>query len=519
MKRFLSLLLVLTLMLGVCCLPVLAQADEAPYEMTIWMPMVHSSFMTTYDDVKCVQLIGEKTGVKVSFIHPTIAQNEAFNIMVASRDYPDAIYYRWSTYPGGLTKAVADGLLIKLDDYKEYMPNLMRVFEENPELKRQALLDDGSLAWFPAATTSYLRRAFNGILIRQDWLDKLGLKMPTTIDELKETLIAFKTQDPNGNGEADEIGLISNQSEVVNTLNLLGGAWGVRDSWQIDPETGKIAYGPVLPAYKEYLKTMHEWYEEGLIDKEFAATDSNMYTAKVTSSQAGIYQGNTATFEQHTRLMEEAVPEVNLQGMPYLIGPAGKDYSSDENRVRLVWGQGVGVTTGCKNIPAVVKFLDYGYSDEGYMAYGWGVEGESYTMENGVPTLTEVITNDPDKLATTQAIVRYAFGNNGFAKLHNIDFWKATELNFRGSKEANALWYEADNGLLLPLLNLTEEEGREVASIMNEVTTYYNEMFMKFIIGTESLDNFDRYVETIKSMGLEQATAIEQAAYDRYASK
>ena len=332
-------------------------------------------------------------------------------------------------------------------------------------------------------------------------------------------LVAFTTQDPNGNGEADELGIIDRQKEVVNMLNLLAGAWGVRDSWQIDPETGKIAFGPIMPAYKDYLQEMHTWYEEGLIDKEFASTDSKMYTAKITSSQAGVFQGNTADFEKYVLLLQDEYPDIEFVGVPYLTGPAGKDYATDENRVRLVWGQGVGVTTGCKNIPAVLKFLDYGYSPEGYEYYGWGIEGESYTKENGEYKLTDVITNDPDKLPTTSAIVRYAFGNNGFAKLHNIEFWRATELNNQPSRDANEMWFNANNDLLLPLLNLTDTESDTVASIMNEVNTYCDEMFVKFIVGSESLDNFDQYVNTIVGMGIEEATAIEQAAYDRYATK
>lgn len=517
MKKLMSLLLALIMLLGV--MPALAETAE-PYEMTIWMPMNHSTFMTSYDEVKCVQEIAAKTGVKVSFIHPTVGQEtENFNIMVASGEYPDAIYTRWNNYPGGLNKAVSDGLLIKLDEYADSMPNLLNVFAENPELKRQASLDDGSLAWFPAATTDYHRRAFNGVLVRQDWLDKLGLSMPTTIDEFKAMLVAFTTQDPNGNGEADELGIIDRQQDVVNMLNLLAGAWGVRDSWQVDPDTGKIAYGPILPGYKDYLQTMHEWYEEGLIDKEFASTDAKMKTAKITASNAGVFQGNTADFEKYMRLLQEENPDVQFAGMPYLVGPAGKDYATDENRVRLVWGQGIGVTTSCKNVPAVLKFLDYGYSPEGYEYYGWGIEGESYTKENGEYQLTEVITNDPDKLPTTSAIVRFAFGNNGFAKLHNIDFWRATELNNQPSRDANEMWFGADNTLLLPLLNLTDEESDQLASIMNEVDTYNDEMFVKFIIGSEPIENFDRFVETIKAMGIEEATAIEQAAYDRYATK
>lgn len=517
-KRGLSLLLMLCLVCSLLPIAALAESGEEVYEMTIWMPFNHSDILRSYDEVKAVQEIAEKTGVKVTFIHPPVGQQvEAFNVMVASGDYPDAIYYRWSDYPGGLTKAIEDGLLIDLTPYEDQLPNLMSVFEENPIIDAQARLDDGRLPWMPAAATELRRRAFAGVIIRQDWLDALSLEMPTTIDEFKEVLVAFKNSDPNGNGEADEVGLVDEKTAPF--IKALGTAWGVRDKWMIDPETGKITYGPIQPAYKDYLATMNEWYAEGLIDPEFASVDTKMRESKIASGIAGVYYGNTANFEKFTNLMIDETPEVDWEGMPYLIGPAGKDYAYDENRVRLVWGQGVGVTTGSKNVEAVLRFLDYGYSPEGYDYYGWGIEGESYTIENGEYKLTDIITNDPDGLASTGAIMRYSFGNNGFAKVHNYEFWKATELNNQPAVDANELWYTADNSLLLPLLNLTESESKQLASIMNEVETYYEENFFKFIMGTESLDNFDKYVETIQQMGIEEAIAIQQAAYDRYMSK
>ncbi len=519
MKKSLSFLLVLSLlfslMLPLCAL---AEKTEEPYEMTIWMPFLHSAFMSSYDEVKCIQEIAEKTNVKVKFVHPPVGQEtEAFNVMVASGDYPDAIYYRWSDYPGGLTKAIQDGLLISLTPYEDKLPNLLAMFEENPMIAAQARLDDNTLPWMPAAANDLHRRAFAGTLVRQDWLNKVGLKMPTTVDEFKAMLVAFKNGDPNGNGKADEIGLVDDKTAAF--IKSLGTAWGVRDKWMIDPATGKVVYGPIQAAYKDYLKTMNEWYSEGLIDPEFASVDTKMRQAKISSNIAGVFYGNTADFEKYVKLLSGEVPEVDWEGMPYLLGPAGVDYAYDENRVRLVWGQGVGVTTDCKNVEAVLRFLDYGYSKEGYDYYGWGIEGESYTKENGVYKLTDIITNDPDGLPTTGAIVRYAFGNNGFAKVHNLDFWRATELNNKPATDANELWFGADNTLLLPLLNLTESESKQLASIMNEVDTYFNEYFFKFIMGTEPLENFDKFVNTIKQMGIDDAIAIEQGAYDRYQNK
>ena len=519
MKKPLSFLVVLSLCVSLLLpLGALAEKTEEPYEMTIWMPFLHSAFMSSYDEVKCVQEIAAKTNVKVKFVHPPVGQEtEAFNVMVASGDYPDAIYYRWSDYPGGLTKAIQDGLLISLTPYEEQLPNLMAMFKEYPEIDVQARLDDKTLPWMPAAANDLRRRAFAGTLVRQDWLDKLNLKMPTTVDEFKAMLVAFKTGDPNGNGQADEIGLVDDKTAAF--IKSLSTAWGIRDKWMIDPATGKVTYGPIQSAFKDYLKTMNEWYAQGLIDPEFASVDSKMRDAKISSSTAGVFYGNTATFEKFVKLIVGEVPEVDWEGMPYLLGPAGVDYAYDENRVRLVWGQGVGVTTGCKNVEAVLRFLDYAYSKEGYDYYGWGIEGESYTKENGVYTLTEAITNSPDGLPTTSAIVRYAFGNNGFAKVHNFDFWKATELNNKAAVDANELWFTADNTLLLPLLNLTETESKKLAAIMNEVDTYFNENFFRFIMGTESLDNFDKFVSTIKQMGIDDAIAIQQGAYERYLSK
>ncbi|MDR1536583.1 MAG: extracellular solute-binding protein [Clostridiales bacterium] len=491
---------------------------EAPYQMTFYMPLLGSNVIASHAEVKAANIIAEMTNVAIEWIHPPIGQEkETFNIMVASGDFPDAIYYRWTDYPGGATKAIADGFLIPLDPYIDQLANLTALFAEIPEIEKQTKLDDGRIPFMPAAANDLRRRAFDGYLIRQDWLDKLGLQMPETITELHDVLAAFKDQDPNGNGEADEIPLIVDKT--ANYIRSLASAWGVRDSFQLDPSTKKVAYGPIMPSFKEFLAEMSKWYAEGLIDREFASIDSKMADSKIAGDIGGTIRGNTATFERYMNLMTDSVPGVMWRGIPFPTNGGSPAYAYDENRVRLVWGQGVGVTTGSDNPEAVLRFLDYGYSKEGYDYYGWGVEGESYTKENGEYKLTDIITNDPDKLPTTSAILRYAFGNNGFAKVHNFDFWSATELNNEPSKSANELWFTADNSLLLPLLSLTEEESIEYANIMNEVTTLFDEILFKIVMGVDSVDSYDNFVSIAKQMGIDRAIELQQAAYDRYLAR
>ena len=500
-----------------------SELQEPPYKMSIYMPLVGSNILKSHAEIEAFNIIAERTNVELEWMHPPIGQeDETFNIMVASGDYPDAIYHRWTNYPGGATKAIADNFLIDLSVYMdEHTPYLNQLFKDYPDIARQAVLDDGRLAFMPAAANDLRRRAFDGYLIRQDWLDKLKLDMPTTIEEFYNVLSAFKTNDPNGNNKADEIPLVTDQTsnKIGGYLRSLASAWGVRDGFQLHPDTGNVIYGPIQPEFKEYLKEMNKWYNEGLIDKEFASIDRKMTESKITSNIVGTFRGNTASFEQFMNLMSSNVEGVSWRGIPFPTLGDKPNYAFDENRVRLVWGQGVGVTTSCKNVEAVLRFLDYGYSEEGYDFYGWGVEGKSYVKENGEYKLTDIITNDPTGLASTGAILRYGLGNNGYAKVHNFGFWSATELGNEPAKSANELWFKADNSLLLPLLSLTDEESIEFAKIMNEVTTYFDETYFKMIMGVVPISDFDTFAETVNKMKIDRAVEIQQAAYDRYLAR
>ncbi|HML45440.1 MAG TPA: extracellular solute-binding protein, partial [Clostridia bacterium] len=129
-----------------------------------------------------------------------------------SGDYPDMMEYGWRGFPGGPRGLLEEGVIIPLDGLiADYAPNLTKIYEESPDAKKQATLDDGANYYFPFLRLEPESKA-GGPILRKDWLEKLGLDLPVTMDDWHDMLVAFRDNDPNGNGEADEIPFISRGS-------------------------------------------------------------------------------------------------------------------------------------------------------------------------------------------------------------------------------------------------------------------------------------------------------------------
>jgi len=177
-------------------------------------------------------------------------------------------------------------------------------------------------------------------------------------------------------------------------------------------------------------------------------------------------------------------------------------------------GLGAAISKKNKNVVETVKWLDYKYGQQGSMLFNFGVEGKSYTMVNGFPTYTDDVMKNKDGLAFGVALTKYAipFG----APISQDTRYMEQNAALPQQKEALQLWIQPDNKGWLPTLSLTSEEASKFATIMNDVKTYNDEMFDKFIMGAEPIENFDKFVEKLNKMNVQDAIKIEQAAYERY---
>ncbi len=150
------------------------------------------------------------------------------------------------------------------------------------------------------------------------------------------------------------------------------------------------------------------------------------------------------------------------------------------------------------------------------MLFNFGIEGESYTIIDGYPTYTDQILNNPDGWSVAQALSAYIRGNYNGPFVQDIRYLEQY-YTIDSQKISNQIWGETNGAKhKIPPITPTAEESREYSTIMNEINTYRDEMTLKFIFGTESLDNFDNYVKTIENMGLARALEIQNLAMDRY---
>lgn len=189
-------------------------------------------------------------------------------------------------------------------------------------------------------------------------------------------------------------------------------AYGITNT--IFLKDGKVVFGPVEPEFKEFLTTFHRWYQEGLIDPDFATNDQKTFDAKILSSQAGAfftYIGGG--IGRYLPALQEKEPEANLTAVQFPVVNKG-DEPMFTGRSWEWSGAGATITKSNKHPEETVKALDYFFSEEGHMLKNFGVEGVTYTMKDGYPTYTDEILKNTDGLSVVQAMAKHFIANYPF---------------------------------------------------------------------------------------------------------
>jgi putative aldouronate transport system substrate-binding protein len=487
--------------------------------LTYWVALDgnESANFANRGDMPIGKALMEKTGIKIEFQHPPAGNNAArdqLNLMIAAGDnLPDIIEYtNWVTdYVGGPEKAMADGALTKLNDViDKWAPNLKSYLAAHPSYAKMARTDDGSYYAFPFFRDGEKLLYSQGLMIRKDWLDELGLQPPTTIDEWHDVLSAFK----------DKKGAQAPFTMVfTNRMRMFVPSFGILWNFYIGAEDGKVHYGQIEDGCRRWISTMAQWYKEGLIDKDLATITVQQQNQKMTAGTAGATVASVGSgMGTWTAAARQSNPSFTIMALDY------PSLTKDGKRVYSIPGQvytgqgGAGITSNSKNVEIAARYLDYGYTQEGHNLYNFGTEGVSFTMVDGKPTYTAEITSNPNKWSFAQALAAYARG--GGAGPFAQDEGYITQY-YALPEQAQALVNYVVPGAdkyILPAVTPSQEESRELASIINEINTYVDERLTKWILGTDTLTDaaWNDYISTIKKMNVDRAIALQQAALDRY---
>lgn len=480
--------------------------------LQIWETLAPDQIVKNLAETPLYKEVAKRTGVQVSWIHPPKGQErENFNLMLASNELPDMIFYNWLVnFPGGPEKAILDGVIQPLNDLiAKNAPNYTKRLADRPDWAKAAKTDQGTLYSFPFIRSHDKLMVFYGPMLRKDWLDELKLPEPETMDDWYRVLTAMKTK-TQGTGPLS-FTAISKGGLDLHTHSPFVGAYGIAMGFYRDG--GIIKFGQIEPGYKEFLKTFAKWYSEGLVDKEFITNDRATFDSKALSGKTGAYVGQTGGVMGRLLDAKKDDPKFDLVATKYPVLKKGQIPFIGQ-RDNPINGMGLVITTKAKNPALAARWADYAYGVEGHMLFNFGIEGESYTMVNGNPTYTDLVKKHP--LGISQALSSYnrATYNGPIVQdvRHIVQYLARPQQQDALDKWSLTKASESK----LPAITPSPEESRRFAAIMNEVNVYTDEMFVKFILGVESLDNFDVYVAQVKRMNIDEAIAIQTAALERY---
>lgn len=488
--------------------------SEEPVTIKILTHTGHAATMMPADsELPIYAAIQERLGINIEWeTLDNKTYGELVNVRLMSTDLPDMVVLMDMNIIGRLVK---EDFFWAYDDLGEENMPYSKIQFEDPEFSDlepiyRSLFGDGKIYGFGCTV---LKR-FLGLnaWLHTIWLKKLDLEEPTTVDEFLNVLRAFRDEDPNENGQQDEIPFVDLGGLPV----FLGAVFDLNFyyGWNLDKD-GKVLYQYASPTYFDYLKVRKQMFDEDLIDKENRDINS-VYELVASDSVGGI--GYWATFQggvnQKSPHYEDNSKPVFLELLPLENAYTGERWRF--SRPSSGVGEGMYILKETDHPEVCLRVADWLWASEEYkMLMNYGIEGETFEYnENGEPV--EIIPDDWD---VSKGSYLTSIGGNQppFAHPQWEYAWRMKRLaeGFTTIIErADELQPYYRDGM--PPLVLTADENEEFNKYMPDVNTYRAEMEANFIEGRVELtqENFDAYVEELYTIGLTEATEIMQNKYD-----
>lgn len=534
-KQILTVLVALVIACGMLPAANAASADFNESELPIVNETIELNFMGMnmnstrvgrYDETDMMKYLEEQTNVHIVWdMIPQASWSEKKNLTIAGGDLPDGFMGPLSLTADEAQLLGADGILIPLEDMiREYAPTIQRLIDENPTYKASITSSDGHIYALTALQDMGFD-SFSTSIIRRDWLDALGLDMPTTTDEFYETLKAFKENDMAGNGNTIPMTFLYQESpdinrEVKREFEWIFQAFGVSENPKhiAINDDGVVEFTAAQEGFKEAIAYIHKLYSEGLIDPEIFTQDRTMLTNKIRQLSVGCY-----TDYRFKNSMASAEIEEMFEIMPALTGPNG-----DKGWLRAVAGMNEGafaLTRNCANPEIAIRWLDYINEPENNIQMLYGMfKPEGWTASEAlVPSETEP-GKWTDNTGLRPADVQpndwpwsAPIGSSPVISTKDIiDQYIATRANNVYKEEACAVY--RDDLTVYPYnfpYRFTLEEIEELNLIQLDLVNYIYRTQASWIANGGLEAEWDAYLTELQKLGMDRYVELYQAAFAR----
>lgn len=466
-----------------------------------------------YSTAYTYQTLAEATGVNIAFKMLAEATFQTqIDLIIASGDTPDFYGRSLGSYDSKLQAAIEEEVVIDvLPLLEENAPDLWALMEADPDWKTKLTNSDGTICKLANYT---LPKTTDGPFIRGDWLKELNLEAPTDLDSLTNVLEAFKS-------EYDcslTLLLDSDLGSVLDQCFNMSSMGFNFFNFQLDaPNSDTVICSLCTDEYIEYLKTLHEYFDKGIINGDFFNTSKNLGNVETLyiNGGSGVWKDDAKYTYNNAPAAQEANP--NWEAVPFTFD------MSDYHMSQASTSGGVGMTqlyisANCENPELALQFVNYAFTDEGALLVQAGEEGVTYTKDaDGKLSYTDVIINNPDGFTSSQATYVYL-----------TDAWMPTRqieevFNMAYTEEVLAAYdtwtnaYSGDDSMTIPMdCQLNADEMSEVFTLMSDCLTLFGENAAKVILGDLDEAGYRDVIDQAMGQGLSRITEIYQGCYDRY---
>lgn len=497
-----------------------------------------SALSKGYEKNEVLNKLQEDAGIKIDWNVMSDSLSEQVNVRIAGGELPDAFMgVGFSNYD--LSNYGSDGTFIDLTPYltEEYMPNLTKILKENPEVKSAITMSDGKIYGLPAGEkmgtagigadedySIYTIPQFS--MINKAWLDKLGLAVPKTLDELHEALVAFKENDMSatyyGNAKGSTIPMSTGFDQWCWGQNIFYAGFGftnwpndVINDLVLNPD-GKAEFVCASDNYRKAVTYFHDWYAEGLMDKEMFSQSDTQLISKCSQGYVGV-----ATWWYIEELMGEHADDYVF--LPILDGPDGTHNVTVRSGGATNSGN-LSITSECKSPANLLKFFDQWYAPENAMQLQYGPIGTYFTKQDKDGVWQSITDKEAKKkYGKTAGELKGEYEVYG-PKLILSDYYKTTfkmeDRAIERLKDLNDFWMPyVDSTVTYPVdCVFTEDEYDTIDMYKTEFENTVAEQEGLWIKeGGPTDDEWNSYVSKLKdSCGMDELLKVYQDAYDRY---
>lgn len=498
MARKLMVVLLAALMAAGMALPVLAQANQIDF----WYGAAASEAGQPPDNWKAYDIIKNQLGLSLNLVQlPSTAsdQDTKINTAAAANNLPDIFQVTRET----LYKLVKAGLIAPVDSLLPMMPQRTKD-RYSEKARNQLVMFNGKMYGLPEPGAILYT---NGFVIRKDWLDKLGLKVPKTLDDFYNVAKAFTTRDPDGNGQNDTYGfggyiefLGMTDLGLGNRFDAILGAFGVDAAWDLS-SAKNFGLHVWKPEYYDAIAFMKKLNDEKLMHPDWAILKKDPFRAAWKQGKFGMMTEGYAALAMQANYKDF---DVNFPDGEWIACPPPVGAKGDSSEGALANGARI-LAISAKAIkegkgPAIAKLLEWMNTDDGYYLLGFGEKGVNFVLDaNGLVSdkgVSAPYTAKPQ--ANLLQLKNYVYTNEGNEmKVRYVSYKTVKGRTMDPLAYWNAFktypWTEATGATII-----------NPPSNMADIQRYFGENVQKFVLGLQPLnkDSWAAFLKGLESLGV-----------------